>query len=84
MNTEDGECDLDTLLEVMEDEEFGNEPVEASEEGDSVTKPDEEKEDNDEEIERQLKEMEEKMRKMKEKLKNKSADKKQVSAPSGM
>ncbi|XP_023338992.1 protein MCM10 homolog [Eurytemora carolleeae] len=77
---EDDECDLDTLLEVMEDEEFEDDPVEATEDV-KVTGPEDEVED-EEDIERQLKEMEEKMRKMKEKLKNKTTDKKPTSSTS--
>ena len=78
---EDDECDLDTLLEVMEDEEFEDDPVEATEDV-KMTGPEDEVED-EEDIERQLKEMEEKMRKMKEKLKNKTTDKKPTSSTSG-
>ena len=79
---ENDECDLDTLLEVMEDEEFEDDPVEATEDV-NVDKPEDEVEDNEEDIERQLKEMEEKMRKMKEKLKNKTTDKKPALSTSG-
>ena len=78
---EDDECDLDTLLEVMEDEEFEDDPEEAIENV-KVTGPENEVED-EEDIERQLKEMEEKMRKMKEKLKNKTTDKKPALSTSG-
>ena len=81
---EDDQCDLDTLLEVMEDKEFDDDTVEATEDV-KVTGPEDEVED-EEDIERQLKEMEEKIRKMKEKLKNlknKSMDKKPALSTSG-